>query len=117
MEQKQVNMNIQEGKNFFSDEISLNFNPMVFIFDFKSTTPRIDPRMQDGTMNLCMEHNVVSLMPYNALLLRDILNAAIANYEKQFGAIKEPEALKIHNDNLKKMTKIKGKTISPSYFG
>jgi len=57
MEEK-VNLNISDGDVFFAHELSINFNPMQFIFDFKSITPRVDPRSQTKA-SISLKHNVV----------------------------------------------------------
>ena len=46
-EQKKINISINEGMEFFAHELSVNFNPTQFIFDFKCITPRVDPRSKE----------------------------------------------------------------------
>ena len=57
MEEKKINFNINDGDDFFAHEMSINFNPMQFIFDFRSVTPRIDVRSRDSSV-ISIKHNV-----------------------------------------------------------
>lgn len=121
-EAKNINMTIKEGDSFFSHEVSINFSPMNFIFDFKNITPRVDPRSNEGLV-LHMEHNVVIVDPYHARKIHELLGKVLGDYEKEFGKIEMPNALKKQEEKMKKAGKkakekeAKKKTISPSYFG
>ena len=127
MEGKNVNMNIQDGDSFFAHELSINFNPLQFILDFKCITPRVDPRGQDGSIMLSMKHNVVMLDVFHAKRMHELLGKVIGDYEKQFGAIEKPKALqKYENISRKEESKAKPKKgkearkkerLSPNYFG
>jgi hypothetical protein len=92
-EQKKINMTINDGQTFYAHELSINFNPLQFIFDFKNVTPRIDPRSKDGNV-LFMIHNVVIVDPYHAKEIASLLNNVIEKYENEFGKIEKPKALK-----------------------
>jgi len=117
MEEEKVNLNISDGDAFFAHELSINFNPMQFIFDFKSITPRVDPRSQTRA-SISLKHNVVMVDPYHAKRIFTLLDKTIKKYEKEFGAIEQPKALK----ELEKKKKKEGESLIqqdsiPSYFG
>lgn len=115
-EQKTVNatINIADGEAFFCHEMSINFNPLQFTFDFKSITPRIDSRNQDGTAIFAMKHNVVMLEPWHAKEVLKALSDSVKKYEQQFGSIEKPKALLIAEKSMKG---INIKNAPQSYFG
>ena len=119
-EKKQINMGIEDGKEFFAHEMSLNFSPSQFIFDFRSITPRIDPRSKEIPF-ISLKHNVVMVDPFHAKRILEVLTNVVSEYEKQFGRIEKPEAVKKHEEKMKKMNKESDKKSSdesmPSYFG
>ena len=116
-EKKQINMGIDDGKEFFAHETSVHFNPTQFIFDFRSVTPRVDPRTRE-TPYISLKHNVVLVDPWHAKELIRIMTNVIENYEKQFGKIDKPKAMKKHEKNVKKQKKVDAeKTQTPSYMG
>ena len=126
MEGKNVNMNIQDGDAFFAHELSINFNPLQFILDFKCITPRVDPRNQEGSIILHMKHNVVMMDAFHTKRMHELLGKILADYEKQFGTIEKPKALQKYETKTKKeeeAPKKKGKEskkkekLSPNYFG
>ena len=69
---KKINVSINEGKEFFAHEASINFNPMQFILDFRSVTPRVDPRSREAP-TIVMRHNVVMLDPYHVQQFHNLL--------------------------------------------
>ncbi len=111
---KEVKIEIQNGDSFHADEIGMIYNPIRFILDFKSVTPRIDMRNKEF-QPIVLKHNVVVIDPFMAKSLHEMLGANIKNFEKRFGKIKKPTAIeKLEKEN----TKIKPeKKDSPSYFG
>ncbi len=118
-EKKQVNMNINDGGEFFAHELSINFNPMQFMLDFKSVTPRNDVRSRENAF-FSMKHNLIMIDPYHAKKIYELLGSTIARFEEQFGKIDVPKAVKKWNkDNKKKKGKKKTdtKTNLPSYLG
>lgn len=120
-EKKQINMNIDDGEEFFAHELSINFNPMQFILDFKCITPRIDARSQ-STPLLAMKHNVIMLDPWHAKQISELLANVIKKFEEQFGRIEKPKAVKAFERNAKEQAKeVKEDTVTetqaPSYFG
>jgi len=116
MENKKINVRIDEGKTFFANEVTVNFNPMQMFFDFRCVSPRVDLRSKEGEINLSIEHNVVALEPYHAKQIKQMLEKAIDNYEKEFGKIEKPKAI----EKLEKKAKKKGTDVKhevPTYFG
>ncbi|MFT4343139.1 MAG: DUF3467 domain-containing protein [Candidatus Woesearchaeota archaeon] len=117
MEQK-INMTISDGDAFYAHQASINFNPTMVFFDFKSITPRVDER-DKGHPTLAVKHNVVMVDPYHALLFKDLLTKVIQDYEKQFGKIEVPKAIKHAEKKQKKSAKgmAKRPNETPTYFG
>ncbi|MEA3430795.1 MAG: DUF3467 domain-containing protein [Nanoarchaeota archaeon] len=123
MEKKRINLSINDGNAFFAHEVSINFNPLQFILDFKNVTPRIDPRSKERN-TLCMVHNVVMIDPFHAKQVHDLLGEVVKKYEKEFGKIEKPKALKKLEKKAKKVNKDvksddKKKTTreTPTYLG
>ena len=115
MEEKQINVSINEGESMFAHETTVTFNPTQFIFDFKSITPRIDMRNKEGH-SLVLKHNVIIVDPYQAKGLVELLQRVLDDYEKKFGKIEKPKQLaKAEKDNKKGVKKVK--TTAPSYLG
>lgn len=110
---RNISFNIKDGVTFYAHELSLNFNPMQFIFDFKSVTPRIDVRTKDNNV-IVIDHNVVLVEPYQSKQLHKVLGDAIKKYEKEFGKIEKPKQLVKAE---KKKGKIDSKKDHVPYFG
>ena len=116
MSEKKVNMSIDDGKEFFAHETSVNFNPTQFMMDFRSITPRIDPRSKE-TPFVHLKHNVVMIDPWHAKEISRVLANAIEKYEEQFGKIEQPKAVKKFLKDRKKQEKEKPEeTVTPSYI-
>ena len=115
MTEKNVNMNITDGDAFFAHEVSVNFNPMQFILDFKCVTPRVDPRSKE-TAVLNLRHNIVMLDAYHAKRFNELLGEVIKKYESEFGKIEVPKQIKIIEKRRKKEDGPE-KTTAPSYLG
>ena len=115
--EKNVNISVDEGDAFFCHELSVNFNPMQFILDFKSVTPRVDLRSKSSPV-INIKHNVVMVDPYHAKNMLTLLTKVIGDYEKEFGEIKKPKAIEIAEKKMKTKVDDDKKTISaPTYFG
>jgi hypothetical protein len=119
MEEK-INMNINDGDAFYAHQASINFNPTMVFLDFKNITPRVDERSMSKA-TIALKHNVIMLDPFHAMLFRNLLDKVIKDYEKEFGKIEKPAALKAiekkqKKENLKNV-KINTKTDIPTYFG
>jgi hypothetical protein len=119
-EKKRINVSISDGIDFFAHEASVNYNPTQFTLDFKSITPRIDPRIQEGA-TISLKHNVIMLEIYHAKRFHELLGKMISSYEKEFGKIEKPKAI----IKAEKKNKQKGKFVEekvpkiavPSYLG
>ena len=115
-QEEQVNMNINDGDAFFAHELSINFNPLQFVFDFKSVSPRVDPRSKERA-SICLKHNVILVDPYHASKVHDLLGNVLKKYEKEFGKIDKPKALKaLEKKSKKEDNKQNEKIEAPSYI-
>ena len=116
-EKKSINIGIDDGKEFFAHETSVNFNPTQFIFDFRCITPRIDPRSKE-TPFISLKHNVIMVDPWHAKEIMRILANAVQRFEQQFGKVEQPKAVKQYLKKAKKQQKEEPqKTQTPSYLG
>ncbi|MBW2995941.1 DUF3467 domain-containing protein [Candidatus Woesearchaeota archaeon] len=116
-EKKQINMGIDDGKEFFAHEMSLNFNPTQFIFDFRCVTPRTDPRTKEAPY-VSMKHNVVMVEPWHAKEILRVLSNVVNKYEEKYGKIEQPKAVKKHLKEAQKQQKeTTEETKAPSYLG
>ena len=98
-EKTNINLNISDGEAFFSNEVSINFNPGHFFIDFKCVSPRIDPRNQSGA-TFALKHNVVILEPFAIKEMARMMQEIISRYEKDFGKIDKPKAAKAAEKSL-----------------
>lgn len=115
MEPQKININIKDGEAFFAHEVSINFNPLQFILDFKCITPRVDPRGERPS--IAIEHNVIMVDPYHAKRILELLSKVIERYEKEFGKIEKPKALKRIEKEQQKLAKRKKDIKLPTYLG
>ncbi|MBN2458582.1 DUF3467 domain-containing protein [Candidatus Woesearchaeota archaeon] len=116
-ENKRLNLSINDGMDFFAHEVSVNYNPTQFIFDFKSITPRMDPRNQDGA-TISLKHNVVLIDAYHAKRFHELLGKVLSGYEKELGKIEKPKAISKAEKKRNKNPKGKKEKVSlPSYLG
>lgn len=90
-----VNASVIDGDETYAHETAINFGPLQFILDFKTVTPRVDPRanIQENQAQVVIRHNVVMIDPFHAKVLAQIMNDTIKKYEQQFGTIEKPKAL------------------------
>jgi hypothetical protein len=118
MVEKKINLNIVDGDAFFSHETSINFSPTQFILDFKCITPRVDQRNKEAP-SLNLKHNVVVIDAYHAKKVYGLLGSLLKKYEKEFGKIEKPKAIKMLEKKRKKSDKAKvvSETETPSYLG
>ena len=118
MPEEKINMRINEGDAFYAHELSINFNPLQFVFDFKSVTPRVDPRSKDKA-SIVLKHNVILTDPYHTKKICNLLGDVIKKYEKEFGKIEKPKPLQVVEKKNKKEDKKSGskeKIETPSYI-
>lgn len=118
MPEEKINININEGDAFYAHELSINFNPLQFVFDFKSVTPRVDPRSKNRA-SIVLKHNVILVDPYHAKKTYELLGNVLKKYEKEFGRIEKPKPLQAAEKKNKKEAKklsSKEKIEAPSYI-
>ena len=115
--EKKINLSIKEGDAFYAHEASINFSPTQFILDFRCVTPRVDPRSNEAP-TIHMAHDVIMVDPYHATKIYELLGKMIAKFEKDFGKIEKPKAIKIIEKRSKneEINDIEVNTV-PSYFG
>jgi len=112
MVEQQVNVDVNPGQDFFAEQISVSHSPVRFVVDFVKSTPRIDPGAQ--TTRLLTTHSVIMLDPYLAKEFLSVLTDNVGKYEKKFGKIEKPDALKKFE---KEAHKHGGKAVKQDYFG
>ena len=115
-QQKNVNVSVNEGDAFFCHELSINFNPMQFIFDFKSVTPRVDVRSKNSPI-INIKHNAVMVEPYHAKKMLELLGKVVSDYEKEFGKIEKLKAVAKMEKKMKQVSTDKKTIPAPTYFG
>jgi len=116
-ENKKINLGINDGVEFFAHEMSINFNPMQFIFDFKCITPRNDPRSKE-TPYIHIKHNVVMVNAHHAKQIHELLGKLIGDFEKKFGKIELPKSVKKARKESKKVKDDKStEQAVPNYLG
>jgi len=117
---KNMKVNISDGQEFFAHETSIQFSPTQVILDFKSVTPRIDPRSQDGPV-YSIRHNVVLMEPHHTVQFIDLLQKIVSRYEKQFGKITVPKSVlkaqKLRASKKNQKKPITPKIEAPHYLG
>lgn len=116
MENKNMNVSIDDGDEFFCHEMSINYNPLQFIFDFKSVTPRVDVRSKNSP-TIKIKHNVVMLDPFHAKKMLELLTKVVTDFEKDFGVINKPKSVEKMEKKMAKMGKDKKTIVAPNYFG
>lgn len=95
MAEKHVNIQIDHRENgFYSDNISVIYNPSKFILDFKQITPRMDHVQGKAQETLAIKHRVIILDIKFAKIFLNTLKKSIEGYEKKYGQIKVPKAMK-----------------------
>ncbi len=119
-EDKNIKFEIDNGQVFFTDEIAVIHNPTKLILDFKSITPRFDVRNNEF-QPIVIKHSVITMDLHLAKSLLASLKENLTNYEKQYGKIEEPKALKkavkTANAKMNKNKSIAKSEVAPSYLG
>jgi len=117
MEQKNLNVSVNEGDAFFCHELSVNYNPLQFLLDFKCITPRVDVRSKQGPV-INIKHNVIMLDPYHTKQMLELLTRVVSDYENDFGKIVKPKSVEKMEKKIKTKESGDKKTIAaPTYFG
>ncbi len=92
MAEKHVNIQIDHREpGFYSDNISIIYNPSKFILDFKQVTPRMDHIHGKSQEVLCVKHRVIILDVKLAKIFLNTLQKSIEGYEKKHGKIEIPK--------------------------
>lgn len=112
-EGQQINVEVQNGTEFFADQVSVSHNPLRFVIDFTRTAPRIDGSATQQP-RMVMSHNVILMDPYLALEFINVLKENISRYEKRHGKITKPAPLRKLEEEAKKMGR---KEARQEYFG
>ncbi|MFC1697320.1 DUF3467 domain-containing protein [Nanoarchaeota archaeon] len=121
MEKKQTNVIIDNGKEMFSHEMSINFNPLQFILDFRCVTPRTDLRSREQNI-IQVRHNTIMVDPFHAKQILNLLARTVQDFEQKYGEIKKPEPISKFEEEMKKRgeevkKESEKETDSYSYFG
>jgi hypothetical protein len=113
----QINMSVNDGAAMFAHEMSVNFSPTLFMLDFKSITPRNDPRSKDKPSFL-LQHNLVMVEPWHVKSIIEVLQATVKKYEDEYGKIAKPKAILKAEKKQKLLSEQsdKGKD-TPTYMG
>lgn len=92
MTEKQINIQIDHKESgFYSDNISIIYNPSKFILDFKQVTPRMDYIHGKSQEVIAVKHRVIILDAKFAKIFMNTLKKSIEGYEKKHGEIKVPK--------------------------
>ncbi len=90
--EKSVNVQIDHrDAGFFSDAVSIIYNPSKFILDFKQNTPRIDQIQDKQQQTIAVKHNVIIMDIKFAKIFLETLKKSVAGFEKKHGEIKMPK--------------------------
>ncbi len=93
--ERNVNVQIDHREEaFYSDSISIIYNPSKFILDFKQNTPRIDQIHGKSQETIAVKHKVIILDVKFAKIFLNTLKKSIEGYERKHGEIKIPKAPK-----------------------
>ena len=114
--EKEINLSISDGAEFFAHELGVSFNPTQFIFDFKCITPRIDQRSTKIPL-IVFKHNVIMMEHWKIKEVINVLTKSIQDYEKTFGEIMEPDSIKRAKKKMETSKMYKTKEEVPSYLG
>lgn len=107
-----IRIDVENGQDFFAEEISVTHSPMRFVLDFKRMTPRLE---SNNEPRMVLKHDVILLDPFFAKELLRVLKDNVDKYEKKFGKIEPPKVL----EKAEKMSKKEGKKkpARQDYFG
>ncbi len=110
-----MKVSTNDGGVFFAEEVGVIHNPLRFIIDFTSTTPRND--LTGGGLRLVVNHSVVMMDPWKTKEFLNALKENIKRYEDEFGAIQTPSAIKKIKKSMKKNAGKKARAKMQDYFG
>jgi hypothetical protein len=112
MSEQSLNVDLELGKDFLAEQVSVSHSPVRFVIDFIRNTPRIEPN--SGTTRLQSSHSVVMMDPYLLKEFVSVLRDNIEKYEKRFGTIEKPASLLKFEAEARKEGK---KPARQDYFG
>lgn len=117
-EEESINISINEGEPFFAHEVTVNFTPTQFTFDFKCITPRTDPRSKTKT-SFQLKHNVIMVDTWHAKAMLQVMANVIKKYEDDLGKIEKPKNLTKAEKKQKAIiaSQPQEKTEAPTYLG
>ena len=116
-EKQPINVTIVDGESFFAHELSVNFTPTQFTFDFKNITPRTDPRSRDAP-SFTLKHNVVMMEPWHVKAMHEVLSNVMKKYEEEYEKITKPAAIVKGEKKQRSASKLKSSEGDvPSYLG
>jgi hypothetical protein len=93
--ERNVNVQIDHREDaFYSDSISIIYNPSKFILDFKQNTPRIDQIHGKSQETIAVKHRVILLDVKFAKIFLNTLKKSVEGYEKKHGEIQTPKVPK-----------------------
>jgi len=94
-EERNINVQIDHREDgFYSDSISIIYNPSKFILDFKQNTPRIDQIHGKSQQTVAVKHKVIIMDIKFAKIFLETLKKSVEGFEKKHGAIKLPKETK-----------------------
>jgi len=94
-EEKSINIQIDHKEDgFYSDSVSIIYNPSKFILDFKQTTPRIDQIHGKSQQTIAIKHKVIIMDIKFAKIFLETLKKSVEGYEKKYGKIKIPKEMR-----------------------
>ena len=112
--ERNVKFEIDDGTTFYADEVGIIHNPIKLILDFKNITPRVDVRNNEY-QPIVIKHNAVVMDLWTGKVFLEGLRENLENYERKFGKIEAPQAIKKAEEEMRKDSR--GKRDMPSYLG
>ncbi len=112
MNVEHMNTEVDIGKDFLAEQVSVSHSPIRFVIDFVRNSPRIDPSGQ--STKVLTSHSAVMMDPYLVKEFLSVLTDNISKFEKKFGKIEKPSALKKFEEEMGKQGKTPDKQ---DYFG
>jgi hypothetical protein len=106
-----MRVDVDNGTEFFAEEVSVTHSPLRVVLDFKRMIPRLEASNEP---RMVLKHSVIMLDPYFAKELLRVLKDNLEKYEKKFGQIKRPDVLKKAEKSSKREGK---KPARQDYFG
>ncbi len=112
MAENEMGVEVDFGRDFFAEQVSVSHSPIRFVIDFVRSTPRIDGSAQNT--KIFTSHSVVMIDPYLAKEFLSVLSENVGKYEKKFGKIEKPAPLQKFEADAGKQGKA---PVKQDYFG